>query len=220
MSRNHSPAQVAELSHDLRSPLNGILGWVRLLREGALRGASRERALESIERNALEQAQLLEELSLTIFADAATNRRKSKPLPKGWNFDPSEALRGIRVLVVDDHIDSRRYYRAALRQRGARVRSLPSTEKVIATIENWHPHVLLGNLRMPGEDGFGLMRRLRELPEDRGGTTPAAMITGMGTPETRRRALAAGYHAFMIKPVEPTDLVLAVARLAVLAGVE
>ena len=218
MDRNQSALRNADLSHDLRSPLNVILGWVRLLQEGGLSENLQRKALEAIERTALEQARMLESLTAsTTFALTATTRRVKKPLPRGWNFDPSEALRGVRVLVVDDHRDSRRYFRAALRQRGARVRTLPSPAEAVATIESWRPHVLLGNLQMPGENGLSLIRRVRELPEDRGGTTPAALLTGMNTAEVRRKALAAGYHTFLPKPIEPVDLVLVVAKLSMLA---
>ncbi len=220
MDRNQSALRYEVFNHDLRSPLNVVLGWVRLLQAGELDERTRAKALAAIEKNALEQSRMLEEmtseLSLNTFAESGRLRRRSKPLPKGWNFDPSEALRGVRVLVVDDHLESRRYFRAALKQRGANVRTLPSPEKVVDVLGDWKPHVLLGNLQMPGENGLSLIRRVRELPENRGGTIPAAMLTGMNTPEARRKALAAGYHTFLAKPVEPVDLVLVVAKLAVL----
>jgi len=53
---------LATISHELRSPLNAILGWARLLREPDMRGGQMERALETIERNAQAQARLIEDL--------------------------------------------------------------------------------------------------------------------------------------------------------------
>ncbi|HET7696664.1 MAG TPA: ATP-binding protein [Vicinamibacterales bacterium] len=53
---------LATLSHELRTPLNAVLGWAHMLREGTLQPAMRERALESVERNAKAQAQLVEDL--------------------------------------------------------------------------------------------------------------------------------------------------------------
>ena len=50
------------LSHELRTPLNAIAGWVKMLRTGALPQESRERALETVERNAQSQTRLVEEL--------------------------------------------------------------------------------------------------------------------------------------------------------------
>ena len=53
---------LATLSHELRTPLNAVLGWARLLRSGKLAVDARQRALETIERNAVAQAQLIEDL--------------------------------------------------------------------------------------------------------------------------------------------------------------
>jgi PAS domain S-box-containing protein len=53
---------LATLSHELRTPLNAMLGWARLLRGGSLDGETRDRALESIERNARLQAQLVSDI--------------------------------------------------------------------------------------------------------------------------------------------------------------
>lgn len=53
---------LATLSHELRTPLNAVLGWAHMLREGSLDPSMRERALESVERNARAQAQLVEDL--------------------------------------------------------------------------------------------------------------------------------------------------------------
>ncbi|MDF3065166.1 MAG: Two-component hybrid sensor and regulator [Polyangiaceae bacterium] len=53
---------LATISHELRTPLNAMLGWTRLLRAGQLPPERQERALETIERNAVTQAQLIEDL--------------------------------------------------------------------------------------------------------------------------------------------------------------
>jgi PAS domain S-box-containing protein len=53
---------LSTISHELRTPLNAILGWTRLLREGGLDAAGASRALQTVERNALNQAQLIDDL--------------------------------------------------------------------------------------------------------------------------------------------------------------
>jgi PAS domain S-box-containing protein len=53
---------LATVSHELRTPLNAILGWARILRSGEIPSEKRERALETIERNAVMQAQIIEDL--------------------------------------------------------------------------------------------------------------------------------------------------------------
>ena len=66
---------------------------------------------------------------------------------------------------------------------------------------------------MPEKDGYELMRRLRALPEERGGRTPAIALTGYATRKDRERALAAGYQLHIAKPVEPAELATAIASL-------
>ena len=67
---------------------------------------------------------------------------------------------------------------------------------------------------MPGMDGHALIRAIRELPPERGGTTPAIALTAFARVEDRKGALAAGFDRHLVKPVEPNELVLLVAKLA------
>jgi hypothetical protein len=67
---------------------------------------------------------------------------------------------------------------------------------------------------MPEEDGYDFIRRLRELPPERGGTLPAAALTAYARSEDRRRSLAAGFQLHAAKPIEPAELVTIVANLA------
>src|SRR5262249_59989912 len=68
---------LATLSHELRTPLNAILGWARLLRLGKLDEGARARALETIERNAAAQAQLIEDL-------LDVSRSEERRVGRGW----------------------------------------------------------------------------------------------------------------------------------------
>jgi CheY-like chemotaxis protein len=72
---------------------------------------------------------------------------------------------------------------------------------------------------MAGEDGYDLIRNVRKLAADRGGTLPALAVTAFGEEGDRRKALAAGFQAHVAKPVSPASLVLHVARLAGRSGV-
>jgi CheY-like chemotaxis protein len=67
---------------------------------------------------------------------------------------------------------------------------------------------------MPGEDGYDLIRRVRELPAERGGRTPAAALTAFARGEDRRRALGAGFQMHVAKPVDLQELAAVVASLA------
>ena len=67
---------------------------------------------------------------------------------------------------------------------------------------------------MPGEDGFSLIARVKALPAEEGGRTPVVALTAYASEEDRLRALSAGFAEHLPKPVEPAELVAAVAQLA------
>ena len=73
---------------------------------------------------------------------------------------------------------------------------------------------LLSDLGVPGEDGYSLIRKVRSRPASLGGDVPAAALTAYVRAEDRRQALAAGFQAHLAKPIDPSDLVATVARLA------
>src|SRR5690606_31107288 len=76
------------------------------------------------------------------------------------------------------------------------------------------PDVLISDIGMPGEDGYTMMRELRRLAPELGGRTPAAALSAFARPEDRTRALRAGYHMHLSKPVDPSELAAVVASLA------
>ena len=115
-------------------------------------------------------------------------------------------LEEVRVLVVDDDPDSRDMLNAALTALGAEVRTCPSSAEALKTFGEWLPDVLVSDIGMPSEDGYTLIRHVRELPADRGGNVPAVALTGYATLDDYRRALAAGYQMHLAKPVELSKL--------------
>jgi signal transduction histidine kinase len=124
-------------------------------------------------------------------------------------------LEGLRVLVVDDEPDARELLKLALATRGAEVRVGASASDALDIMGQWRPDVLVNDIGMPDEDGYELMRKVRALPAERGGQTPAVALTGYFSVKSANRALAAGYQIFMPKPVNLTELATAIARLAV-----
>jgi CheY-like chemotaxis protein len=65
----------------------------------------------------------------------------------------------------------------------------------------------VADIGLPGEDGYALIQRVRGLPPDEGGQTPAVALTAYARVEDRMRTLSAGYHMHVAKPVEPLELV-------------
>ena len=91
-----------------------------------------------------------------------------------------------------------------LGQQGATVTAVPSVAEALVAVERDWPDVLLGDIGMPGEDGYDLIREVRRLEAIRGRHIPAIAVTGYAADEDRRRALEAGYEVHVAKPVPAT----------------
>ena len=122
-------------------------------------------------------------------------------------------LDGIHVLLVEDDDDSRKLLGTMLKRNGAKVTSTKSAAEALNVFEEELPDVLISDIGMPDEDGYELIRKLRNLPPERGGLTPAIALTGYASRKDRERALEAGYHKHMAKPIEQADMVAAIATL-------
>jgi signal transduction histidine kinase/CheY-like chemotaxis protein len=123
------------------------------------------------------------------------------------------SLEGVRVLVVDDEPDARDLVATALRTRGADVTAATSAAQAIELIRKRAPMVLVSDIGMPVDDGFALIQRVRAL-DDTASQLPAIALTAYARDDDRRRALDAGFQAYLSKPVEPDALVRLVSELA------
>ncbi|MEW6734795.1 MAG: response regulator [Acidobacteriota bacterium] len=133
--------------------------------------------------------------------------------PLNMEFDCPPELEGMRVLVVEDDPDTRELITAVLQQCGAKVRACGSVTEALEMLDQWHPDVLLSDIGMPEEDGYDLIRKIRER-QQQGKTIPAAALTAFTTVEDRLRALSAGFQEHIPKPVEPGQLAAIVASLS------
>jgi CheY-like chemotaxis protein len=97
---------------------------------------------------------------------------------------------------------------------GAEVTAVGSAREALREVERLRPDVLVSDLGMPGEDGYWLIREVRALPTDRGGKTPAAVLTAYVGAKDQQRTMRAGFQNHVPKPVEPQELVAVVANLA------
>jgi PAS domain S-box-containing protein len=122
-------------------------------------------------------------------------------------------LDGLRVLIVDDEPDSLALLEDLLRQRGAAVDVAPSAAVALEKFTQVKPDVLVSDISMPGEDGYTLIKKVRALPVERGGRTPAVALTAYARPADAQRAFSAGYQVHVTKPLEPTRLASVVANL-------
>ncbi len=146
-----------------------------------------------------------------VAGERSSTRIEAAPTPPG-------ALRGVRLLVVDDDEDSRDLLACLLEDVGATVASASSASEAIRLLQESPPDVLLSDIGMPEVDGYAFIRKVRGMPSDRGGKTPAIALTAYARTSDGERALAAGFQAHVTKPVDPDKLTAVIASLAGVAG--
>ena len=126
----------------------------------------------------------------------------------------NHSLDGLRVLVVDDEAEARQIISTVIIRTGAEVKTCNSASEALAELADWKPDVILSDIAMPEEDGYSFINKVRSLPRDKGGDTPAAALTAYARDVDRRQALAAGYQMHIAKPIGAGQLVTMIARLA------
>ncbi len=122
-------------------------------------------------------------------------------------------LDGVRVLVVDDEKDTRDLLVAILTQSGAVVNAVASVGDALERLQSRRYDLLISDIEMPGEDGYSLILKVRGFKEEQDRRIPAIALTAHARASDRLRALSAGYQLPMAKPVEPSELVMAIANL-------
>ncbi|MCA1566043.1 MAG: PAS domain S-box protein [Acidobacteria bacterium] len=128
-------------------------------------------------------------------------------------YDCPDRLEGVMVLAVDDEPDTRDLLKAGLGQCGAVVTVVGSAAEALEAIAVKAPDLLISDIGMPDEDGYELIRRVRQLPAENGGKVPAIALTAYARVEDRMQALRAGYQMHVPKPVELAELVAVAASL-------
>jgi CheY-like chemotaxis protein/two-component sensor histidine kinase len=154
---------------------------------------------------------------IPVLAPHAVEEVVRLPLVETPAAAPSR-LDGILVLLAEDDADGRQVVTLILELAGAKVEAVGSVREALSALNGFRPDVLVSDVGMPDEDGYALVRQLRAREADRGGSIPAIALTGYVTPEDRARLLGAGFQMHLGKPVEPSDIVAAVASLAARGG--
>ena len=155
------------------------------------------------------------ELPLSIAKPLKGNKRETenqlpRETPNGIESLPS--LENVRVLLVDDNQDTLQILSVLLTDLRAKVQAASTAAEAIEMLEWYKPDVMVSDLAMPGEDGYSLIARIRAT--ENGKLVPAVALTAYVRVEDRARALSAGFNMFVPKPVEPTELIAAIANLA------
>jgi PAS domain S-box-containing protein len=122
-------------------------------------------------------------------------------------------LGSLKILVVDDEADMRALMQVMLTSFSAQVQVVASAIAALKLLDTWQPDVLISDIGMPEMDGYMLLRQVRRLPPERGGQIPAIALTAYAGEYDQKQALAAGFQQHIPKPVEPEQLVKAIATL-------
>jgi CheY-like chemotaxis protein len=116
------------------------------------------------------------------------------------------------ILLVEDNPDALETLRLLLELEGHRVTAVDTGERAVALALEKKFSVALIDIGLPDVDGYQVARRIRS-----GGSGDQMLLvalTGYGQPEDVRRALAAGFNAHVVKPVDPDSLAKTLSELA------
>lgn len=122
-------------------------------------------------------------------------------------------LYGLKILVVDDDVDTRELIDWVLRRAGAEVVTAGSVQEALDALEKERFHLLISDIAMPDEDGYSLLRKVRALAPSHGGRIPAIALTAHSMVTDRLQSLRAGFQSHVPKPVLPEELVEVVASI-------
>lgn len=124
---------------------------------------------------------------------------------------PQTPLTDVHVLLVADDVDCLQILQTMLEYSGAIVSVATSAQIALALLERVQADVVLSDLALPGEDGYGFIRTLRGLPAERGGRLPAIALTTRD--DVGEEIIGAGFTEHVRKPIEIDRLSTVIARL-------
>ncbi|MGJ3245527.1 MAG: hybrid sensor histidine kinase/response regulator [Elainellaceae cyanobacterium] len=133
---------------------------------------------------------------------------------KRESLQPNFDLTGLRILTIDDDLDTRELLKILLTQYGANVLTVASAVEVLEALETFRPHVLINDIGMPEVDGYTLIQLIRALPPEKGGKIPAIALTAYAGEDDYQHAMTSGYQQHVAKPFDSDQLFQAVLTLA------
>ena len=156
-------------------------------------------------------------LPVSAYLAAGYNGAAEMDYPSPASAAPAPAapsLGGLTVLVVDDESDAREVVAMNLKQSGAKVTEAKSAKEALAILGKQRPDVIVADVAMPEQDGYWLIRKIRNLSSQRTRRTPAVALTAYAGSQDRAKILSAGFDRHVAKPIYPPQLVAAIAAVA------
>jgi CheY-like chemotaxis protein len=127
--------------------------------------------------------------------------------------DSTLDLSDLKILVVDDEVDSREFVTFALEEHRAVVKAVASAGEALEALALEKPDLLLSDIGMPEMDGYTLIRQIRMMSPEQGGQIPAIALSAYASNTDSKQALAAGFQKHIAKPVEPAQLMAVISTL-------
>jgi CheY-like chemotaxis protein len=122
-------------------------------------------------------------------------------------------LSGLQVLVVDDNEDSLELITFILDQCQAQVLKARSASEAFQQLSQVRPALLISDVNMPEEDGYSLIRRVKQLTDAQGWQLPSIALTAFTGEEERSQILAAGFETYLSKPLDINNLLATINSL-------
>ncbi|WP_414552642.1 response regulator [Anabaena sp. CCY 0017] len=129
-------------------------------------------------------------------------------------YTQSISVEGLRLLVIDDDVDTRQILKILFELEGAKVITVASASEAIKLISQFKPDILISDISLPDEDGYSLLAKIRGLMAEQGKQIPAIALTGYTREEDRIYAFASGFQSHLCKPINLDELVYEVANLS------
>lgn len=137
---------------------------------------------------------------------SVSEKTETRNISRQISSEPTESserlLEGIHLLLVEDDEDSREMLKVLFSQYDMKTTAVDSAAKALDAIKQIQPDILISDVGLPGEDGYALMRKIRQLAPEHGGQIPAIALTGYASIQDRSYALEAGYQEHLAKPVD------------------
>ncbi len=124
-----------------------------------------------------------------------------------------QVLAGVKLLIVEDDGDSAEMLRMVVDLHGADVKTAAKTSDALHILERWQPQVLIADIGLPDEDGYGLIKKVTALAKENNWQLHAIALTGYAGEQEGLRALNSGFHLYLAKPTEPQRLIDAISSL-------
>lgn len=125
------------------------------------------------------------------------------------------SLQGLRILIVDNNIDSCDLIMVMLQAYDVEVKTAFLVQQALEIFVQWQPDVLVSEIGLPHEDGFALIRQVRTLTQERGKEVIALAVTAYATEEMHQRTLSAGFDLWFTKPLDFDEFLAVLSCLAI-----